>query len=121
MNKIKLVEICASYSRKLNTGNFQSRDVFGSHKEECKPEEAEATYKRIFHFCKTVVDNEIDELIKELAEPVIDINEAYYPKPVKKVENKYTNPPSEATVVRNMDKNVDQQQRWAQEPKTEFN
>lgn len=119
-NAIKIVEVCASYSRKINTGNFQSQDVFCSHKEECLPEKAVQTYKRLFEFCKTMVDNEAIEIIKSLAEPIIEENEAYYPKPIQYKEYKYNNPPSSTQIVGNMDKNQDQAQRWAQEPKTDF-
>jgi hypothetical protein len=81
--ELKLVEVCASYSRKINMGNFESRDVFCSHKEECKPSEAEATYRRIFHFCKTMADLEAEQIIEAHKEPVIDVNEDAYPaKPI---------------------------------------
>ena len=75
--EIKLVEVCASFSRKLNAGNYESRDFFCSHKEECKPEDAEATYRRIFHFCRTMVEQEVDNYIEQHKEPVIQVDDPY--------------------------------------------
>ena len=56
-----LVEVARSFSYKLNSGNYESRDFFCSQKAECKPEDAEATSERLYQFCK----NEVIKSIKD--------------------------------------------------------
>ena len=59
-----LVEICRSYSRKINIGNFQSKDLFCSQKLEVPESEAEEASKRAIHFCMLIVDREAEEIIQ---------------------------------------------------------
>jgi hypothetical protein len=60
----KLVEICRSYSRKINIGNFQSKDLFCSQKLEVPESEAEEASKKAIHFCMLIVDKEAEEIIQ---------------------------------------------------------
>jgi hypothetical protein len=61
----KLVEVCRSYSRKINIGNFQSKDLFCSQKLEVPESEAEEASKKAIHFCMKIVDDEADAIIQE--------------------------------------------------------
>ena len=75
--KDKLVEIARSFAFKLNAGNYQSADFFCSQKEECKIEDAEEVSNRLFHFCKQMVEKDVEKY-KEVntpeSEKVIDVN-----------------------------------------------
>lgn len=46
------VEICRSFSFKLNLGNYQSADFFMSQKSECAEEDAEVVSEGLYQFCK---------------------------------------------------------------------
>ncbi len=50
-----MIEIVRSFSYRLNAGSYEHRDFFCSQKAECKPEEAEATSKRLYDFCRNEV------------------------------------------------------------------
>lgn len=72
----KLVEIARSFAYKLNIGNYQSADFFCSQKIECPESEAEETSKRLYHFCKTMVEKDVNEYIeahKPADQQVIDV------------------------------------------------
>ena len=56
-----LVEVARSFTYKLNSGNYESRDFFCSQKAECKVEDAEATSERLYQFCKKEVIRSINE------------------------------------------------------------
>lgn len=71
-----LTEICRSYSRKINTGNYTSQDLFCSQKLEVPIEEVEEASKQAIHFCKTTVDKEAEAIIESLkpeSEKFIDV------------------------------------------------
>lgn len=61
--KIKLIEVCRSFGRKINLGGYETADFFESRKEEVPESEAEETSKRLIGFCKTTVEKEVDEYI----------------------------------------------------------
>jgi hypothetical protein len=54
-----LVEICRSFSFRLNIGNYQHVDFFCSQKRECRANEAEAVSAAIYAFCKAQVLREM--------------------------------------------------------------
>ncbi len=58
MPKEKITEVCASYSAKLNIGNYQSKDFFASRKEECPEIDALEVWKKLFNFCQYCVQEE---------------------------------------------------------------
>ena len=71
----KLVEIARSFAYKLNCGNYESRDFFCSQKVEVPENEAEETSKKLFHFCKLMVERDVKEYIeahKPADEQIID-------------------------------------------------
>lgn len=49
------VEVVRSFSYKLNTGNYETRDFFCSQRAECDAEDAEATSDALYGFCKRQV------------------------------------------------------------------
>lgn len=55
------VEIVRSFSYKLNTGNYESRDFFCSQKVECAAEDAETISEKVYQFCKTQVLKAVHE------------------------------------------------------------
>ena len=55
MKKEKLVEVCRSFSYKLNVGNYESRDFFCSQKAEVPEIEAVETSEALYQFCKNEV------------------------------------------------------------------
>ena len=61
------VEVARSFSYKLNCGNYESRDFFGSQKAECNAEDAEMTSEAIHGFCKSEVMKSVRSYIAELA------------------------------------------------------
>lgn len=50
-----IVEICRSFSYRMNCGNYESRDFFCSEKASCKLSEAEDLSERLYIFCRTQV------------------------------------------------------------------
>lgn len=60
----KLIEICRSFSYKLNVGNFESRDFFCSQKAECEEGDADKISKALAQFCKEQVISEVNDYIK---------------------------------------------------------
>jgi len=60
------VEICRSFSYKLNTGQYESRDFFCSQKATCGAEDAEATSNLVYEFCKREVLRSVREYLAEL-------------------------------------------------------
>lgn len=57
----KLIEITRSFSYKLNTGKYETRDFFCSQKAECKPSEAEEVSEKLYQFCKTEVIKSLND------------------------------------------------------------
>ena len=53
--KISRVEICRSFSYRLNAGNYESRDFFASQKSECAIEDAAEVSVALYQFCKSQV------------------------------------------------------------------
>lgn len=49
------VEVARSYTYKLNTGNYETRDFFCSQKAECRPEDADLVSEKLYDFCKRQV------------------------------------------------------------------
>lgn len=63
-----MVEIARSFSYKLNTGNYESRDFFCSQKVECRAGDAEEISERVYQFCKSqVMQSVADYLAVETA------------------------------------------------------
>lgn len=56
MKEQKLVEIVRSFTRKVNTGNYESFDVFCSQKMEVPEGEAVETSEALFQFCQDEVE-----------------------------------------------------------------
>jgi hypothetical protein len=50
-----LVEVTASYTFKVNLGNYENADFFACQKSECRPEDADLVYERLHAFCKRQV------------------------------------------------------------------
>ena len=59
--KQQLVEIARSYSQKVNTGNYTSRDYFCSQKMEVPLKKAEEISEELFRFCRQEVGKAISE------------------------------------------------------------
>ena len=57
--KESIIEICRSFSYKLNIGNYQSADFFCSQKEEAFTKDAVKTSERLFAFCKDEVEKDV--------------------------------------------------------------
>ncbi len=74
--EIKLVEICRSFTFKLNTGNYQSCDFFASQKAEVPEKDAVKTSEALYEFCKSEVIASVNAYklenlpLKELTEPL---------------------------------------------------
>ena len=51
----RMVEVCGSFSFKLNLGNYQSADFFQSAKSECRDDEAFEVSEKLHRFCKAQV------------------------------------------------------------------
>ena len=51
----KLTDICRSFSYKLNTGNYESRDFFASRREEVAKKDAVKKSEELYAFCKDEV------------------------------------------------------------------
>lgn len=82
----KLVEIARSFSFKLNAGNFESRDFFCSQKMEVPESEAEATSKKLFHFCRLMVERDVKEYIESMkpeSEKIINAETMTYEEQAK--------------------------------------
>ena len=65
MNNKDKIEVCRSFSAKVNTGKFENRDFFMSCKATCNFEDAEAISKELYHFCRKVVERDIEAFIEE--------------------------------------------------------
>ena len=65
----KLVEICRSFSYKLNTGNYESRDFFCSQKAECLESEAEKVSEALHQFVKKEVIKSVNAYKLEFKPP----------------------------------------------------
>lgn len=61
--KVQMIEICRSFSYKLNVGNFESRDFFMSQKGECKPADAEKVSEAMHEFCKKMVIRDVNKFL----------------------------------------------------------
>lgn len=84
MDNKQLVEIARSFSYKLNTGNYESRDFFCSQKAEVPYSESEETSNALYHFCKTEVMKSVNQYIKDNtpeSEKVIDIKSPNFIQP----------------------------------------
>lgn len=88
MDNNQKVEVCRSFSAKINTGDYTNKDFFMSCKAEISFGEAEAVANELYHFCKTVVEQDIAKFIEDNKpenEKVIDINAPVYDnKPTRK-------------------------------------
>jgi hypothetical protein len=60
-NKNMNVEICRSYSRKKNLGDFQNVDFFCSLKAEVDEKEILKVAKELYDTCKMIVDKDFDD------------------------------------------------------------
>ena len=63
-----MVEVCRSFSFKLNVGNFESRDFFCSQRAECRAEDAEEISERVHAFCKAQVMKAVREYLADTPE-----------------------------------------------------
>ena len=59
--KVSRVEICRSFSYRLNVGNYESRDFFASQKSECAIEDAGDVSTALYQFCKSQVLQSVRE------------------------------------------------------------
>ncbi len=64
MTKEKTIEICRSYSRKKNLGDFENVDFFCSLKAEVAEKDIETTSKELHNKCRKIVDKEFEEYAK---------------------------------------------------------
>ena len=62
----KIVEVARSFSRKLNTGNYETVDFFCSQKIECLEKEAGEKSKELHLWCKTEVEMAVAEYQNQL-------------------------------------------------------
>ena len=60
------VEVCRSFSYKLNAGNYESRDFFCSEKSECSIDDAPDVGAMLYQFCKAQVLQSVREYIAEM-------------------------------------------------------
>lgn len=65
MEEKKLIEICRSFSYKVNTGDYQPKDFFCSQKAECYQEDAEKISDALHEFCKKAVMKSVNQYLKE--------------------------------------------------------
>jgi hypothetical protein len=56
------IEITRSVSFKKNIGNYQSLDLFVAQKAECKPEDADATSRRLVKWCQNQIAEDFADL-----------------------------------------------------------
>lgn len=63
----RMVEICRSFSFKLNLGNYQSCDFFASEKSTCTEAEAEDLSAALYQFCRTEVMKSVQEVQRKAA------------------------------------------------------
>ena len=63
MENKELTEITRSFSRKLNLGRYETADFFCSQKLEVPIKEAEEASKQAFHFCKMMVEQDVQNYI----------------------------------------------------------
>ena len=73
------IEITASYSQKVNKGNYESADYFRSRKESCEPKDAENVSRELYEWCKRQVEWDIDPSSRTKSKPER--------KEISKVEN----------------------------------
>jgi hypothetical protein len=74
-NKIGLVkipgstpcEVVRSFSYKLNTGNYESRDFFCSQKCQCTIETADDVSERLYAFCRSQVLKDVQQYKRDMA------------------------------------------------------
>lgn len=59
------VEIVRSFSYKLNTGNYESRDFFCSQKAECPVEDAQRVSELLYEFCKSAVLQSVRDYLRD--------------------------------------------------------
>jgi len=86
------VEICASFSYKLNLGNYQTADFFCSQKAETLSSKAVKTYEALHDFCREMVIKSVNkyktanavQVVKKEEPPVVWIGEKGKKKPVAK-------------------------------------
>lgn len=60
------VEITRSFSYKLNTGNYESRDFFASEKAQCPVEDAERISELLYEFCKKAVLQSVKDYLRDI-------------------------------------------------------
>lgn len=53
--KPKTTEVTASFSMKLNLGNFENADIFCSQKVECLEKDADEVFEKVHEWCKNRV------------------------------------------------------------------
>ena len=85
-SKIKLTEICRSFSYKLALPNYSNADFFCSQKAECPEKEAEKTSEKLYEFCKQEVIKSVNKYKAEFLPPT----------PVEKVKKWLTKEETEA-------------------------
>jgi len=62
----QLIEVCRSFSYKLNAGHYETRDFFCSQKAEVSEEEAEKTSEKLYEFCKSEVIKSVNSYLEEM-------------------------------------------------------
>jgi chorismate mutase len=67
MEKEKTIEVCRSFSFKLNLGNYSNADFFCSQKAEVLEGDAEKVSEQLYEFCKKEVMKSVSAYKKENA------------------------------------------------------
>ena len=104
-NKEQLVEVCRSFSYKMNIpGAYESRDFFCSQKTEVPLEEAEKVSEALYQFCKKQVINSVNKFKQELKDPLSKIKKMVAEGKVPTVEDWENMSPEEQTFLQEVKK-----------------
>ena len=63
-----MTKIIRSFSYKLNTGNYTTRDFFCSQEVDCEEENKTQVSEAVYQWCKEEVIKSVNSYLKELAE-----------------------------------------------------
>lgn len=107
MEKIKIKEVSASVSMKVNLGNYQTEDVFFSAVAEVLDRDPKEVATAVYQFCKELAVTERNKIVSDIKTSP----EAIKPSP----KRFYKKQPSEAVINKNMEKREDEGFRWGEE------
>lgn len=75
----KVKEIARSYSQKVNTGNYETKDFFCSATVEVgENESAEEVAEETFQFCKRMVERSIEAVLPKAEAPQEQVEQTLY-------------------------------------------